>query len=209
MYKYIFPLSESPLWFRNHGTGPIHNINLPPNLYDNKRWMGFALYARYAINDQATASRDNLHSTISRNFFGLLDTDDHDLECFMVFPLSRDVFVESHRLLLFYVPRLFFTDKLNQRSCIRAAFGSFSPGVEVEMCGSRVLIQEDLKGLVQTIAGCILRSPDKYHQGYSRSLEDQAKGLLSYVPEAISSTECNPLEGEWPIPFGLCTSMQR
>jgi hypothetical protein len=70
------------------------------------------------------------------------------------------------------------------------------------MCGIRVLMQQDLKRLVQTIAECILRSPDKYHQGYFRSLEDQANGLQSDVPEAVSS-ECNPLEGEQSVPFGL------
>lgn len=179
MYKYIFPMRASPSWFIAHGLGNSISMSLPPNLYDDKRWIGFALYASFAVhNEHQTVSRD---SKVSRSFFCLLCTEDGCLQSFIVLPLTRDIFVESHRLLVLHIPRGFFTHKLNQRKSIRALFGGFNSDVEVEVCGMRMVFEGDLEGLVQRIFDCISSSPDIYHQGYRQGLEDQEKRLSSYV----------------------------
>ena len=213
MYKYIFPICASPPWFIAHGLGNSISISLPPNLYDDKRWIGFALYASFAVhNKQQTVSRD---SKISRSFFCLLCTDDGCLQSFIVLPLTRDIFVESHRLLVLHIPRVFFTHKLNQRKSIRALFGCrnnsdkniINPDVEVEVCGMRMVFEQDLEGLVQRIFDCISSSPDIYHQGYRQGLEDQVKRLSGYVHAQEEST--GTLYGNMPHDFDCSSSSQR
>ncbi|XP_075649786.1 TMV resistance protein N-like [Castanea sativa] len=213
MYKYIFPIRASPSWFIAHGLGNSISMSLPPNLNDDKRWIGFALYASFAVhNEHQTVSRD---SKVSRSFFCLLCTEDGCLQSFIVLPLTRDIFVESHRLLVLHIPRVFFTHKLNQRKSIRALFGGFNNSdlniinsdVEVEVCGMRMVFEQDLEGLVQRIFDCISSSPDIYHQGYRQGLEDQEKCLSSYVHAQEEST--GTLYGNMPHDFDCSSSSQR
>lgn len=213
MYKYIFPIRASPSWFIQHCIGNSISISLPPNLNDVEGWIGFALYASFAVHDKhQTVSRD---SKISRSFFCLLCTDDGCLQSFIVLPLTRDIFVESHRLLVLHIPRVFFTHKLNQRKSIRALFGGFNKSdmntinsdVEVEVCGMRMVFEQDLEELVQRIFDCISSSPDIYHQGYRQGLEDQVKRLSGYVHAQEESTE--PLYGNRPHDFDCSSSSQR
>ncbi|KAG6620988.1 hypothetical protein I3842_Q046300 [Carya illinoinensis] len=202
MHKYIFPLSSSPLWFTLHGTGPVVDVDLPPNLYDDKRWMGFAVYVSYVIRDQ---------TSVSRNIFGHLDSYDDDLECFFVFPPTPDTIAAGpSRLFLFHIPRVFFTDKLNQRRKIRASFGTNDQNMEVVMCGIRLVYEQDLIGLVHTIVDCVLGSPDIHHQSYLRSFVNQVNNLPNYIYDQAVSTECNPiLPGEMPCSFGYFSTERR
>ncbi|KAG7943392.1 hypothetical protein I3843_15G035900 [Carya illinoinensis] len=203
MHKYIFPLSASPLWFTLHGMGPIVDVELPPNIYDDKGWIGFAVYVSYVIRDQ---------TSVSRNIFGHLDAYDHDLECFFVFPPTPDTMVAGpSRLFLFHIPRVFFANKLNQRSKIRASFGTNNHNMEVVMCGIRLVYEQDLKGWVQTIVDCVLRSPEIHRQSYLRSFENQVNNLPNYVYDLAVSSECYPIlpeDHERPPPFGYF-SMER
>lgn len=209
----FFPIRASPSWFMEHCIGNSISISLPPNLNDVEGWIGFALYASFAVHDKhQTVSRD---SKISRSFFCLLCTDDGCLQSFIVLPLTRDIFVESHRLLVLHIPRVFFTHKLNQRKSIWPLFGGFNKSdmntinsdVEVEVCGMRMVFEQDLEELVQRIFDCISSSPDIYHQGYRQGLEDQVKRLSGYVHAQEESTE--PLHGNRPHDFDCFSSSQR
>ncbi|KAG7943390.1 hypothetical protein I3843_15G035800 [Carya illinoinensis] len=185
MHKYVFPLSASPLWFSVNGIGPVVCVDLPPNLYDDKGWLGFAVYVSYVIRDQ---------TSVSRNIFGHLDAYDDDLECFFVFPPTPDSIIAGpSRLFLFHIPRVFFTNKLNQRRKIRASFGTDDQNMEVVRCGIRLVYERDLIGLVHTIVDCVLRSPKIHRQSYLRSFENQVNNLPNYVYDQAVSTECNPI----------------
>ena len=90
-------------------------IHLPPDLYDDKSWIGFSLYACYAVQKHpSTVSYEDLNSKNSGNFHCYLGTNDKYPNLVIIFPLSRDIFLESHRLLVLHIPHLFFMDKLNQ-----------------------------------------------------------------------------------------------
>ncbi|XP_042961209.1 uncharacterized protein LOC122295976 isoform X3 [Carya illinoinensis] len=197
MHKYVFPISASPLWFTVHGMGPVVSVDLPPNLYDDKGWVGFAVSVSYVIRDQ---------TSVSRNIFGHLDAYDDDLECFFVFPSTPDTIVAGpSRIFLFHLPRVFFTDKLNQRRKIRASFVTDDQNMEVVMCGIRLVYKKDLIGLVHTIVDCVLRSPEIHLQSYLRSFENQVNNLPNYVYDEAVSSECNPIliPREWP-PGSFC-----
>ncbi|KAH0996226.1 hypothetical protein GBA52_020090, partial [Prunus armeniaca] len=53
---------------------------------------------------------------------------------------------------------------MNKWEGIIAAFSSVTEGVEVELCGIRLVYEQDLKGLIQTITQCIINSPPVYYQ---------------------------------------------
>ena len=162
-----------------HTFGHSTKISLPPNLYDDKEWIGFDLYACFAVHEDPS---------VSRNFICLLSTEDGCVQSFIIFPLARDKFVEPYRLLLFHIPRVFFTQKLNQHNSIRAMIGSYgSGGVEAEVCGMRIVYQQQLEEFVKIIIDCILHSPVVYHQGYHQSLVDQVNSMPSRVHQAESS----------------------
>ncbi|XP_040995190.1 TMV resistance protein N-like [Juglans microcarpa x Juglans regia] len=176
VYKYIFPLRASPPWFIDHRFGRSIRIPLPVNLYDDIRWIGFAVYACFAVKENTSVSHDS--KLTSRNFSCLLSTDDGCIQSSTIFPLTRDIFRESHRLLVFHIPRLSFTHKLNQQNAIRALFGTSSSDVEAHVCGMRVVYEHQVEGFVQAVVDCILGSPEGYHQGYKRSLVHQLNSDL-------------------------------
>ncbi|KAG2666088.1 hypothetical protein I3760_15G039000 [Carya illinoinensis] len=182
MHKYAFPLSASPLWFTVHGMRPVVCLHLPPNLYDDKEWVGFAISVSYVIRDQ---------TSVSGNIFGHLDAYGDDLECFFVFPPTPDTIVAGpSRIFLFHLPRVFFTDKLNQQSKIRAAFGTDDQNMEVVMCGIRLVYKKDLIGLVHTIVDCVLRSPEIHRQIYLRSFENQDTEINKFHPYNNCFLQC-------------------
>ncbi|XP_035545900.1 uncharacterized protein LOC109003835 [Juglans regia] len=123
------------------------------------------------FEENSSVSHDS--KLTSRNFSCLLSTDDGCIQSSTIFPLTRDIFRESHRLLVFHIPRLSFTHKLNQQNAIRALFGTSSSDVEAHVCGMRVVYEHQVEGFVQTVVDCILGSPKGYHQGYKRSLVHQ------------------------------------
>ncbi|PQM35242.1 hypothetical protein Pyn_29420 [Prunus yedoensis var. nudiflora] len=53
---------------------------------------------------------------------------------------------------------------MNQWEGIIAAFSSVTKGMEVELCGIRLVYEQDLKGLIQTITQYTINSPPVYYQ---------------------------------------------
>jgi hypothetical protein len=148
-------------------------VPLPPDLHNNTRWMGFSVYALYTIYKQpATSSQD---PTILLSFSGLL-AGEAPVAPYMAFPLSQDIFSGSRRLLVFYIPRVLFG--MNQCSDIWASFQSNNPRVlKVEMCGIRLVYEEDIEEFVETLVQCMLEGPDAYHEFYYRHLFAQVVEL--------------------------------
>lgn len=141
-------------------------MRLPPNLHNDPKWMGFAVCAFYTVNKNPVDP--SLDSKLRLIFCGLSAGDGAPSGRLLSFPLSRDIFKENKRLLVFYIPRVLL--QLNQCSEIWASFGSESPSVEVEMCGINLVYEHDIKEFVEVLVKCILESPDLYHEHYLRNL---------------------------------------
>jgi hypothetical protein len=138
--------------------------------------MGFSIYALYTVDKQPAGTGQD--STISLSFSGLSagDQDQAPFTPFQASPLSRDIFFGSRRLLVFYIPRLLFG--LNQCSEILASFQSNNPGVvKVEMCGSRLVYEEDIEEFVETLVQGMLECPNEYHVSYHQNLLAQVAEL--------------------------------
>jgi hypothetical protein len=148
-------------------------MQLPPDLHNNTRWMGFSVYALYSVYKQPAGSGQD--STIILSFSGL-SAGEAPSAPYMAFPLSKDIFSGSRRLLVFYIPRVLFG--LNQCSELWASFQSNNPGVvKVERCGIRLVYEEDIEESVETLVQCMLECPDEYHESYYRNLFAQVVEL--------------------------------
>ncbi|ONH89628.1 hypothetical protein PRUPE_8G005400 [Prunus persica] len=150
---YRFFISGSPAWF-NPKKGSSVSIELPPNLPQSNKWMGFALCASVAVD----------HRRIVKESFGFscrLQTDKFNTEMF----ISSTSIHDKDQLHIIYIPRAHFNERFVaiSSSIISTSFTTDSPGgVHVQICGLRILYQQDLQGFVQAITQCILRSSSDF-----------------------------------------------
>jgi hypothetical protein len=143
-------------------------MKLPPDFHNNTRWAGFSVYALYRIEKQLAGSGLE-YSTTCLSFSGVLAGGEAPSTPYMAFPLSRDNFVGSRRLLIFYIPRVLF--QMNRCTEIWASFQSNNPLVlKVEMCGIRLVYEQDIDEFVQTLVQCMLGCPDECHEFYYQNL---------------------------------------
>ena len=175
-YDYIFPqIARPPHWFNYQNFSPYIKMELPPDLHDNSRWLGFTVYALYTIEKQGDAfsyEQDSTNSTILLRFSSLSASDEVSFAPYTAFPLSRDTFDESsQRLLVFYIPRLLLG--MNRCSHIGALFESDNPGVQIGMCGIRLVYEKNVEEFVQTLVEYMLGTPEDYHQSIYLNLMNQ------------------------------------
>ncbi|KAM5554208.1 hypothetical protein ABKV19_022539 [Rosa sericea] len=152
---FIFSIRAILPWFKHQGIGNVIGVPLPLELYNNKECIGFALYVILTLPPGAWLKEGSC--------FEIVLFTEEPRYCLNLAPTGEDNFMGSHRLLVIHIPQRHFGEQLNHWSTIRASFESLMPGVEVEMCGMRVVYQEDLKGLIQTITNCTICSPSAYY----------------------------------------------
>lgn len=154
-------------------------------MYKNKECVGFALYATFTLRPGVWPEE---HCCFSTQLF----TDDEVYGLKFV-STGEDNFLGSHRLLVIHIPRRSFGEQLNEWSTIHASFKSLTPGVEVEMCGMRVVYQHDLKGLIQTITNCTICSPPGYYGLHQTIVPGMGSYIFTYMEnsmvEAAKSSE--------------------
>ena len=197
LYDFIFPqIACPPRWFA-YQNKPTINMQLPSNLHDNSRWLGFTIYALYTTQMQRNGFKCRQDSTIFLRYYSLSASDEVSFAPYTAFPLSVDVFDESSlRLVVFYIPRLLF--QLNRCSYIEALFESNDPCVQVEKCGIRLVYRQDVAEFVQALVEYMLGSPDTNHHSFSKNLSHQL-GMLqdcnhekdyccSFLPERLKLT---------------------
>lgn len=173
-YIYYFPQIAIPSsWFSYQNLGSYIKIDWPPNLHDNPRWMGLAVYALYTIDKQRDVSSYIQNPTVFLRIFSLSASGEVPLAPGIDIPLSKNLFMKSsHQILLIhYIPRNRF--QLNRCSHIWASFGSDNRDVKVQMCGIRLVFEYDVEGYLQTLVQCILEIPTADHSFFYRTLLSQ------------------------------------
>ena len=152
--------------------------------------MGIAVCAYYTVHKQPAISGDNKDLTSFLNFYSPLVSHRVCLTHHRVFQESKDIFVESpHRILVFYIPHVLL--RLEECRHIGASFEHNKPDVWVRECGLRFVYEHDVEKFVQTLAQCMLESPDAYHESFYQN-------LLHQVEEREASKD-----------FGFSSSLQR
>ncbi|KAB1216441.1 hypothetical protein CJ030_MR4G029047 [Morella rubra] len=143
LYDECFSTRNILDWFSHRSDEAVAIIPLPPNLYDNRTWMGFALCASFSVFEQSTAILD---SQVPYHLVCSLETDLGSLERFHMYRLIEDDRMKLRLggcLWLSYVPRSSFPNCLNRCSYIEASIATDCAAMTVERCGFRLLFQND------------------------------------------------------------------
>ncbi|KAL4594440.1 hypothetical protein ACB092_12G021100 [Castanea dentata] len=173
-YDYVFPHMSVPDWFSNRSFCSDIRIKLPTNLQLEGRWMGIAVCAYYTVQERPVISGDNKDLTSFLNFYNPLVSHQVCLTRHRVFQESKDNFVDSsHRILVFYIPHVLL--RLEECRHIGASFERNKPDVQVKECGLRLVYEQDVEKFVQTLAQCMLESPDAYHECFYQNLFHQVE----------------------------------
>lgn len=162
-YGFIFCIRAILPWFSHQsigrvvlsekeGIGSVAALPLPPLLHSDQQWVGFSLYVAFTLPPGVFREKYcSFHCCLYACEGGV----QHHLTLVSPGPGGEKY---THRLLVIHIPRVRFPQELTQFPCINASFKSLTPGLEVEMCGIRVVYEQDLQGLIQTIAHCTLSS---------------------------------------------------
>ncbi|ONH95342.1 hypothetical protein PRUPE_7G065500 [Prunus persica] len=160
-YGFIFPLRERLEWFSEQSSasapGCEVNLPLPPNLNNDDNWAGLSLYFVCTLPPGVSRTRTfyacHLYAPIEGVGYRLMHR--------LMLCSPWDDNAGSHRLLIIYIPRVRFAERLNRCRFIHAFVRT--PGVE--MCGMRLVYNQDLKGLIQTISHCTTGQSAYYGTG--------------------------------------------
>ncbi|KAM1197388.1 hypothetical protein ACFX1S_009046 [Malus domestica] len=209
-YGFIFSRREKLQWFSEQSTTSACTVNLtlPPYLHNDEKWAGLSLYVVCSLPQGVQFGRIyyecHLYTPIEAVGVEALM---HRLMLWS--PLDNNV--GSHRLLFVHIPRVRFPERLNRCRFIQALFGCRTPGVKIEMCGIRLVYDQDLKGLIQTITHCTTTTGRPVYYG-TGDFTDTKKyngtslgctSLLMNFLEAAKSTEHSSVSEVCPrfMPF--------
>lgn len=145
--------------------------------------MGLELFVIFGRRTRA--SNDN-----HKNSFAFhIELCGHDNESLIMheFLKRHSCLGETNQLVVLHLPRVYFQEQLNQCQVISALFTTINPELEVVMCGSRLVYQQDLQDLI-------------------RSLTAAARNFGEHVLSQLCSLACTQtddqiiaVEGEMPI----------
>ncbi|KAH7514282.1 hypothetical protein FEM48_Zijuj11G0072100 [Ziziphus jujuba var. spinosa] len=119
------------------------------NLFDEKPWVGFCLYVLLTWPDNFSDSKSPLHLDFEWRVHGDDDNETHAIVA--TIPIK-------HKLILLNMPRVYVKAMLNQLRVVSAAFRMFIPDVEVEMCGIRLVNEQDVGNVIEMITDITLSS---------------------------------------------------
>ncbi|XP_040997413.1 uncharacterized protein LOC121243362 [Juglans microcarpa x Juglans regia] len=174
-HGYFFPQGEIPSWFNNRNDGPSIEIQLPPNLYNNESWMGFAVCA---VLSCPADSRNNSNPKTLAGCILHLDSNEGCLKPDLVLGIPRSILLNSDQLLVVhYVSPTILPSKLNQWSYVKAVVECNISSVETQMCGIRLMYKQDVEGFVQTKAECAVAIPNDQLCYYYLSFVDKLNFL--------------------------------
>ncbi|XP_062110768.1 uncharacterized protein LOC133822445 [Humulus lupulus] len=174
----IFPLKAILPWFAYQCVGRQIFCCLSPNLLEDKKWLGFALYVMF--RSRPPFSINNLDSESSASLVAHLHIEPSGMLHTARFSLGKDCLVGSeHRLVVFNVPRVHFPQMLNQCGYISALFAtSISDHLEIEICGIRKVYENDMEDFIQTIIECTIESPEIHHEHYCKTFAKMEKKIF-------------------------------
>ncbi|CAN6566280.1 unnamed protein product [Malus baccata var. baccata] len=147
---------EIPEWFSNIVTGDSIAIPIPPNLKDNKKWMGVA--AVFLVKGRPSVSNSESDTEASDYLYRFtLGTHEFRLEPYLLDWKESCTYVRSSSddfLCFFYESHMRFPKTLNESSSMWALLEAINPCMEVQKCGIRLVYKQDIAGFIQTFMLC-------------------------------------------------------
>jgi hypothetical protein len=139
-----------PPWFFNHHAGDVTLCYITENLLDDQTWLGLELYVVFTRRTSVSSEGDT-------RFFFHVDLCAHDHESLA---MHGSLMIDrclgtSHQLVVLHVPRVHFRQQLNQCQGISALFRTINPEMEILVCGSRLVFEQDLEDLIHSLIAVV------------------------------------------------------
>lgn len=126
------------------------------DLYHDERWVGLELYVELIRRPSLSSANLNEENSLVLDLYahGTRGT-----EPVMTYPLIIDGRY-GYNCVICHVPRQCFMEFLNQCQSITALFRPMTSDLEVEMCGTRLLYDNDTASLIKEIIEPTLKTKD-------------------------------------------------
>jgi hypothetical protein len=192
IFNHCFPQSEIPEWFCYQSDRTPVTIPLPPYLFDNPDWMGFAVCAVFSFHKHPTAIRMNLDSVFPHRFMCHLETDLGCMRPLLEYCVSEnEVLISLYQrsfIWVLFLPRWMFSHPTWSQST-RATFWFLSDSADVSAlkCGVGLVDQQNMEEFNRTIVQ-LIASGDAYLKGIRSSCKEGAvcKRLPIYDDKRLS-----------------------
>ena len=145
-FTFSFPSKPIPIWFSPLSLGNKTLCELPPNLFDERQWVGFSLYAALTCPSDVDYLRVELRCYGSTN-----------LSISFIVPILHNI------SLVFHAPRVHFPEQLNQCHAVEAFLRTMmTPDVEIQMCGIQIAYEQDLPDVIEMITDIALSGTNEH-----------------------------------------------
>ncbi|XP_024022384.1 uncharacterized protein LOC21392707 [Morus notabilis] len=149
----LLPFPILSPWFFHHSVGNVAVCYLPPNIYEDERWLGLELYVKCELRRSRTVG-DSTSEIVDLN----IDLYAHGKSMSPI--LCHKIKIPVHsRFVTIHVPRKYFSEELNNYEGLSVIFKPTTPDVEVKMCGTRLLYEQESKLISKGIIQCIFQIP--------------------------------------------------
>ncbi|KAK9948999.1 hypothetical protein M0R45_004550 [Rubus argutus] len=162
-FYFCFPapvISITP-WFFNHHAGDVtvcqitenSDYESTENLLDDRTWVGVELCVLF--------TRLLCTLNVNNSFFFHVDLCTHDHERIIMHGSLKinSCLGNLDQLVVLHVPRVHFKRKLKKCQVISALFRTIEPEMEVQVCGSRIVFEQDLKALMDSLTEAAGQDP--------------------------------------------------
>ncbi|KAK9950824.1 hypothetical protein M0R45_006291 [Rubus argutus] len=189
------PVISIPPWFFNHHAGDVTLCYITENLLDDQTWLGLELYVVFTRRTSVSSEGDT-------RFIFHVDLCSHDHESLAMHGSLKiySCLGTSHQLVVLHVPRIHFRQQLNQCHGISALFRTINPEMEILVCGSRLVFEQDLEDLIHSLIAVVGtldleehvdqrnavegEMPINCHSWFQRSTTAQVQGKVLYMRTA-------------------------
>ncbi|KAG6592337.1 Disease resistance protein RUN1, partial [Cucurbita argyrosperma subsp. sororia] len=147
-FDFVIPRRNIPEWFNQQSEKNQTAIQLPPSLYTNSDWMGFAVCALFQINKHPTAILNNLRSISRHELLCQFAVENGVIHPIHIHTVTEDRFIWLHErqfLWLYYSPRQTYGNILRHRSHIWATIEADTPDMTVRGCGLQLVYNQDVE----------------------------------------------------------------
>ncbi|XP_065634586.1 uncharacterized protein LOC136069716 [Quercus suber] len=137
---------------------------LPPDLYDNPDWMGFAFCAVFSFHKHPTAVCKNLNSEFAHIFCCHLKTNLGCMSPLLFYGIDEDdVLISLHQRAFIWVsfmPRVIFSPHWRRCTWVEFSFLSGSPDLSPLKCAVGLLYKQNLQEFTRAVVQCVISYVD-------------------------------------------------
>uniref|UniRef100_A0A0A0KXU7 TIR domain-containing protein n=1 Tax=Cucumis sativus TaxID=3659 RepID=A0A0A0KXU7_CUCSA len=149
--SFDFCIPRTNIWaelFDQLSPNSYAHIQLPPNLYKNSNWMGFAVWTVFQINKHPTAILDNVGSVSRHELFCQLAVENGIIKPLHIHSIIEDTVFWLHErqfVWLYYSPRKKYGEIFRHRSDVSAIIEADTPDLMVKGCGVQLVYKKDVE----------------------------------------------------------------